>query len=234
MDQQVKARLIGATVLVAIAVLLVPELLSGPKHAAPPAHASAEGKRGVRTVTIDLGGAAGGAARVGPPLETPAPETREAPRLPTVDVPGTAAERVEDAPAPAEESVPPDDLPQPAPTAKATTPVAAAATALPKVEAPARPAPAAVASSVPEAKPEPVAQGSWAVQVGAFGTADAARKLVADLKRDGLAAYVAPLNRNGKTLHRVRVGPAPSKGEAEKLAARLKARGLPGSVVPAA
>jgi cell division septation protein DedD len=69
------------------------------------------------------------------------------------------------------------------------------------------------------------------VQVGAFSAAATARKLVADLGKDGLTAYVAPLERGGKTLHRVRVGPVASKAEAEQLAARLKTRGLPGSIV---
>ena len=73
--------------------------------------------------------------------------------------------------------------------------------------------------------------GGWAVQVGAFGSAESARKLVGDLKKDGLTAYVAPLNRNGKTLHRVRVGPVASRAEADKLAVRIKGRGLPASVV---
>jgi cell division septation protein DedD len=37
--------------------------------------------------------------------------------------------------------------------------------------------------------------------------------------------------RGGKTLHRVRVGPEADKGAAEQLAGRLKARGLPATVV---
>jgi DedD protein len=72
------------------------------------------------------------------------------------------------------------------------------------------------------------------VQVGAFGSADTARKLVSDLKKDGLPAYVAPLSRNGKTLHRVRVGPESTRADADKLAAKLKGRGLPASVVSGA
>jgi cell division septation protein DedD len=71
------------------------------------------------------------------------------------------------------------------------------------------------------------------VQVGAFGSAATARKLVADLERDGYSAYVAPLTRGGKTLHRVRVGLQPVRADADKLAGRLKARGLPASVVAA-
>ena len=69
------------------------------------------------------------------------------------------------------------------------------------------------------------------MQVGAFGSAATARKLVSDLKRDGFPAYVSPLSRSGKTLHRVRVGPAPNRADADSLAARLKARGLPATVV---
>ena len=36
MDRRVKERLIGASILVALIVLVVPELLSGPKPAPPP------------------------------------------------------------------------------------------------------------------------------------------------------------------------------------------------------
>ncbi len=50
-------------------------------------------------------------------------------------------------------------------------------------------------------------------------------------RRDGLPAYVAPLAKAGKTLHRVRVGPVADRAAADKLAAKLKARGLPVTVV---
>jgi DedD protein len=73
--------------------------------------------------------------------------------------------------------------------------------------------------------------GRWAVQVGAFGSATSADKLIGDLKRAGFSAYEAPLSRSGKTLHRVRVGPEAERAEAERLAARLKDRGLPATVV---
>jgi DedD protein len=69
------------------------------------------------------------------------------------------------------------------------------------------------------------------VQVGAFGSADTARKLVADLGGTGYRAFVSPVARGGKTLHRVRVGPEPEKAGAERLAQQLKARGLPATVV---
>jgi len=96
------------------------------------------------------------------------------------------------------------------------------------------PGPAVVsppAAPEPASKPAATARGGWSVQVGAFGSADTARKLVKDLERSGFDAYVAPVPRAGKTLHRVRVGPVADRAEADRLAARLKARNLPATVV---
>jgi DedD protein len=217
MDEQVKARLIGATVLVAIAVLLVPELLSGPKRGTPDEDAGT--RPGTRTVVIDLGGAVASGARVSPPEPAPA-AAREPARPATIQVPGEDARR--DASA---DSTPTrrNDLP-PSPAAT----VAASETIAPPPP-PAAPAKRVAASE--EKKPAPAASGGWAVQVGAFGSAESARKLVGDLKKDGFSAYIAPLQRGGKTLHRVRVGPAATRADADRLAARIKGRGLPATVV---
>lgn len=231
MDDQVKARLIGATVLVVIAVALVPELLSGRK-ADVGAPVEGDGQRGTRTITIDLGDAVARGSRPGPaPAVEPA---RAPPRLPTVEAPGARAATGEDAI---------DELAAPPATAPAKVAAASAPARVAANEAvaspPARAAPARsdaagpAAPAVREASPAPVRKGGWAVQVGAFGSTSSARKLVADLQTGGYEAYVAPLSRNGKTLHRVRVGPEPSRADAEKTAARLKSRGLPAAVVAA-
>jgi DedD protein len=197
MEEQLKARLIGATVLVVIAVALVPELLSGRKQATP--QVAAEGGRGTRTYTIDLGVGAE-SPRPAEPVPTPAqPVAQETPPTPTV----------------AAEAAPSGDVP-PEQADAAAEPVAA---------------PIATAPAAPEPTPAAPVQGRWSVQVGAFGSAEAARKLVSELKRDGFPAYISPLSRSGKTLHRVRVGPAPNQADADRLAARLKARGLPATVV---
>ena len=205
MDEQVKARLIGATVLVAVIVILVPAVLSGPKRDTT-GPAAPDGRRATRTYTIDLGGAVASGARLEQAPQA-APPAREAPRLPTVDPPGVATEPVAD--------VPEEAPAAPPPPAKSMT-------------LPAEPAP----QQVPQTA-APAAKGTWSVQVGAFGSADSARRLVADLRKDGLSAYVAPLSRNGKTLHRVRVGPEPTRAAAEAVAARLKGRSLPATVVAA-
>ncbi len=207
MEEPLKARLIGAGILVLLAVALVPELLSGRKES--PAGGAAPGAKDTRTVTIDLGGAVADGARLEPRPESAAePVTR--PTLPTVDSSAPA-------PAPVTEA-PPASTPQGPPVVKE------------EVVAPPVPA-ARPAAKEPAVQAVAAAKGEFSVQVGAFGSEATARKLVADLKADGMPAYIAPLSKSGKTLHRVRAGPVPDRAAADKLAARLKARGLPVTVV---
>ena len=210
MDESLKARLIGAAVLVALAVLLIPELLSGRKTAEPQPTDSAEA-RGTRTFTIELnGGTAAGDLQPPPVVEapSPAPSPVAVVEQPTVEPPVAAA--AESGPEPAPEPVAPRE---PATVARGPQ----AVPDMPPVET--APAPAAVT------------RGGWAVQVGAFGSATAAQRLVKDLQGAGFPAYVSPVTRSGKTLHRVRVGPEAGREDANRLAERLKGRGLPTAVV---
>lgn len=204
MDESLKARLIGAAVLVAVAVLLIPELLSGRKTAEPQPAGSAEA-RGTRTFTIELnGGSAPGDPQPPPVTEAPAPAPVAATEQPAAEPPVAAS------PEPAPEPVAPRE-----PPAVAKAP--AAMPDKPPVETAAAPA--------------AVTRGGWAVQVGAFGSATAAQRLVTDLQGAGYRAYVSPVTRSGKTLHRVRVGPEAGRDDANRLAERLKGRGLPTAVV---
>jgi len=204
MDEQLKTRLIGAVVLVVIAVLLIPELLSGRKAAtAPPAGGAAE--RGTRTYVIDFGSGVPSSA-TGPGNAIPQPVPRPAVAPSTLPVPSGPPEPTVRAPA----------------TQTATTTEPALNTAPPAAVQTAPPP--AIASSTPT-------QGGWTVQVGAFGTAATARKMASDLNSSGFKAYVSPLSKGGKTLHRVRVGHLADRPDADQLAARLKGRGLPATVV---
>ena len=216
MEESLKARLIGAAVLVAIAVLLIPELLSGRKAVEPVAEEGA-GTRGTRSFTIELGGASGEPVRS--PTTTPQPPAM----TPGADVPKAVSEPDADSSSRRQSAVVADPAPQDEPVAKS---VQSPAT----TEAPEGPPVAAAPAPRPAAAP-PAAGGAWAVQVGAFGSAETARKLVKDLTGAGYHAYVAPVARGGKTLHRVRVGPEADKASAEQVAQRLKGRGLPATVV---
>jgi len=210
MDESLKARLIGAAVLVVVAVLLIPELLSGRK-ATEAVSGEASVPRGTRTFTIELEGAGGGSSGA------PAADT------PTAVSPADEGQSGE-APAPVARAEPD---PATAPRAPAPVPEEVAE------PEPARPTVSATPAPAPEPKAAPATspgKGGWVVQVGAFGSADSARRLVRDLEKDGYRAYVSPVTRSGKTLHRVRVGPEPDRSGADRLAARLKARGLPVAV----
>jgi DedD protein len=106
LDTQAKDRLTGAVILVALVVLLVPELLSGPgpKRATVAANAS-EGQP-LRSYTVELGDesrthgtAAASAATAAPPVVAAAPTATSAnappPRVPSETAPPAAAPPLE-------------------------------------------------------------------------------------------------------------------------------------------
>jgi DedD protein len=72
----------------------------------------------------------------------------------------------------------------------------------------------------------------WAIQVGSFVSRANAERLANDLKGKGFAAFVSESTRGGKKLFRVRVGPEADKAAAQSLAAKLRAAGRSGSLVP--
>jgi len=91
MDRRVKERLIGAGILVMLAVAVIPELLSGPKPAAPAAELPrlpVGAADPVRNVTVDLATSKPAAAPAAPapaaaPTPAPAPIPAPAPSLAT-------------------------------------------------------------------------------------------------------------------------------------------------------
>ena len=231
MDQALKARLIGAAILVTLAVLVIPELLSGRKTAEPVATTTspAGSSQSVRTYTIELGAtpaqnrpadAATASEAATPPAGLPTPTD-----LNSNPAPGTAQTAATIEPPDATSAKAPAKIERNAPPASAG-PVASTAPDA-DVDAAPRTAPAAQ----PAGDAAPPSKGTWSVQVGAFGSPDAARKLVSELDKAGYAAYVSPTTKSGKTLHRVRVGPESARASAESLAARLKSRGLPATII---
>jgi DedD protein len=233
MDRSLKARLIGASVLVLLVVLVVPELLSGRKAATDSTPVATTGDGPTRTYTIEL-------ARPGSASDAdaamPRPRfSRETPPLATEQ-----AARATSSPEPVGSQAAPSQPPSAASqTASARTREASGAQGTVSAALEAR----AGSARAPGAEAPPVMEkaaaagdsrptrGTWSVQVGAFGSTESARKLVDQLEADGFSAYVSSVDRNGKKLHRVRVGPEPARAAADALAGRLKARGLPVSLV---
>jgi len=220
MDSRAKQRLTGAVILVALFVLLVPELLTGPRNADAPGTAAEDG---MRRYTIDLSAPNPSATPVDPqpaqPVTLPQPASAPPPNPNPADDrslarPGDSAEPATAAPAaPAPATVAPSSV------AQAPRPEQVPAPA-PRVEAP-KPAPATRA--------EP---GSFVVQLGSFRERDNADRLVRDMTAKGFTAFVAPITSGGRELYRVRVGPTRDRAQAEALAAQLKRVGQSGSIVP--
>jgi DedD protein len=88
MDRRVKERLVGATILVVLIVLIVPELLSGPKARVTPVQppSAAGPAEVVRNVTVDLA-----TSKATPAENTPADNTAASAALPAESTTATGA-----------------------------------------------------------------------------------------------------------------------------------------------
>ncbi len=222
MDSRAKQRLTGAVILAALFVLLVPELLTGPKSSTAPA-ASPEEEQGLRSYTIEIDGKS----------ETSSP--------PQVAQPVPVAPNPTPTPAPDNDDVAAPQFAESAPArqpehreAAADAPASSASAESRQTPAaiPAAPARAEPARPAPSQTPPPAAKGSFVVQLGSFGSRDNADRLVRDMSAKGFKAFVAPIRSGGRDLYRVRVGPTPDRASAEALAADLKRVGQSGSIVP--
>ncbi|MET0986948.1 MAG: SPOR domain-containing protein [Steroidobacteraceae bacterium] len=216
MERQVKERLIGAAVLVAIAVILIPELLSGPgtEHR-PPAATPTRNEQGIKTYQFDLNQPrSSGQFTAAPPpeLSTPQPEPeKESEAKPAAEV--TAATPPPVTPEPEREAVPPaEEQPRPQPSPEKA----------PAPNPPPAPAQRSSAASTP----------GWAVQLGSFADAERASHLVERLRAAGHNAYLVPLRRaDGKTLQRVRIGPYGERAQAEAALKRVAGEAKGAAVV---
>ena len=224
LDTALKHRLTGAVILILLAVLLLPELLSGSGKAAYLAQPnSADTAEGERRIEIDLTES----ARPTPAAASPSaePATVAAAAAPQVQLPvPVASPQLAPAEAAADTQAKASDT--------AGTAIVAPASAV-KVTPAAGASPPAGAS--PAAGTSPPAKASAAasffVQLGVFENVASARALERRLRARGFTVLVEPLERSGRKLHRVRVGPAADRAAADALRRRLEEAGHKGSVV---
>ncbi len=214
MDTQLKQRLTGAVILVALAVLLVPEILSGPppRQSAPARVAES----GVQPAPSDTS----------PTNATDRGEMRSY----TIDLTNESAPLATNTPT---ETA----LPVSAPANNSTTSAGEGRSAQPPEAAAAAPAeaPPAVASAADGAGApvaDPPRSGAFAVQVGSFGNRENADRLTRELQSKGFPAYVEDPDGAGRGLARVRVGPVATRDDASKLLEQLRAAGQGGAIVP--
>ena len=86
----------------------------------------------------------------------------------------------------------------------------------------------APAESAAPADVSPTVAGGWAVQVGSFAEKDRADRHAERLRAAGFDVYLEPY----QGLTRVKVGPVPSRNEAEEKLAQVEAAGFEGVVMP--
>jgi DedD protein len=210
MDSALKQRLIGAAVLIALAVIFLPMLVDGPEPtpgtSAVPLDIPAPPERDFQTRELPLA------------LPEPAasPTTGEVAAVDpdrVVTIESEVAPRIDAMP----ESAAPASSPAPAPDTA------------PPAPAPADAVPAPIAAPLPAS----VSSGRYAVNLGSYANGANASALVASLKAAGLAAHADPITLDGKTVQRVRLGPYAQRGEAEaaRLAASRVRSDLPAAVV---
>jgi len=228
METRLKQRLTGAAILVALVVMLVPEMFHGQRgDVAGSASSSGEGPP-VRSYTIDLSDLSGSPARSAPLQSTPAnagsptsndrpasapqaEQTRVASSTPAADAAGAARTAASATPIP---------IPTPAP-------IAATATAVPRAQPP------SVSASARQAPTgtRNAAGGGWAVQLGLFAKRDNAERLVHSAQARGFAVSVSTADARG--LFRVYAGGMADRSAAEAYSQRLKDQGLPAAVIAA-
>jgi len=197
----VKERLTGAIILVALIVLLVPELLTGPVRSAPrsAAVASSIEEPPLRSYTITLaeeprvrGASMHGAPEQPTPLPpAPAAAVSSAPAAPSA---GTSAP----APANVSAAAPPEH--RAAPPAGAASPAGGAETS-----------------------------GAYMVQLGGFASRANAERLAKQVRGQGFTVSVS--QSSSGHLYRVRVGPARDRAAAGELAQQLRAHGHGGGTI---
>ncbi len=208
MDSGLKKRLLGAAVLIALAVIFVPMLLPGgtsPEPGGGSVSIPPEPEAAFKTQTLKVGPDSASAGSTAAALSDPD-------RVATLDLDKGAA-AVQSTAAAAAASV-----------AETTTPPASAGPES------AQGAASASASAPSTTEPQPLPGGAgaaagtvYAVNLGIYADHAGARKLVADAKRHGFTAVATPESFRGKPVLRVRVGPFSSKARAEAARLKLKA-----------
>lgn len=201
MREGAKQRLLGAVIIVALAVIFVPMLFEEKTQDSvqsdrlaipepPPFKPDLKTEVFLGPEDSGIGGIEGGEASESgplsvPPLEAPDPSA----------VAGATDEGPDDQA---------DVIPEPSTT---------------------RPSPRSATSPVLEPTPARAAQDgmpSWVVQVASLGSPEAAQGMQDRLRKAGFSAFVEQAEVRGKLYYRVRVGPELNRANAERTAARLR------------
>lgn len=244
MDNQVKQRVIGAVVLVALAVIFVPMLLEkpdsdlGPVGSNLPEQPDQTVQDRIEPLTLPEPPAEEEPAQVVLDQAPDAATAAQAPDAAATPPPGAAQAPAEETTAPVEPALPAPVTTAPIAPAPATTapPAATAPATQPPTAAPAAavqqasPVVAAPAPATTPAKPVTGAQtdtaakplSGWVVQLASLASKNNALALRERLRGLGYTAFVEETTTAQGVLYRVRVGPELERANAETLRNRLE------------
>ncbi len=220
MERVVKERLVGAAVLMAAAIILIPEMLSGPdRNSESEPAAQARSDAPIKTYTIDLSQSPSTQPtpsvvdnRAPPPEEPAAPANAQPTKKPT-ELPSGAQPAGDDQAKP--------EAPQPT---ASTAPIAPVTTAPVVVEQPTAP-PARTTPPPLASDTSAPTSGRWAVQIGSYAREATAERIAKQLRDQGQRAFVMPVKSGGATLYRVRIGPMKDRASAEAALRDVKSAG---------
>lgn len=219
MRRRARHRLIGATVLVLAGVVGFPLLFDTQPRPIPV------------DIPIEIPDRNKAAPLPVPARPAPSAPVASGKVSPAAGVAGTAGVApVPVAPAPAPAPAKPESVAAPKPeSAPAPAPKAESKQAV----KPEPPVDATRAKALLEGKPaaEAAADGRFVVQVGAFADPDKAREARARLERAGLKTYTHVAETKAGKRIRVRVGPFPSRADADKAASKIKGLDMPAAIL---
>jgi len=212
MERQLKERLIGAAVLIAVAVIMVPEMFSGSgshdndtQKPETDSSASSTESGQIKTYRIELqhrDANLASSATLSPPQPVVADTAADAAVANSINASHSVSES----------------------SSSSTTVAVSVSSSSQKSALVAQSSISAahVSSSVSSLHSASSIAAGWAIQLGSFGTESTAKQLVTTAKSHGLAAYVASAEVGNKTVYRVRVGPYPDRDAAETALSKLK------------
>lgn len=192
LNDTLKKRLVGAVVLVSLAVILIPLLLkgTGERTSMPRYGSNVPEKPDYKFKTIEI------------PLQVPPDQAQ-----------GASSEQVQVVESPKEAA---------AATTAPGTPKAEAPQSAPAPNAATNPKPERKhATATPMTAPTEAGPEAWVVQVGSFGNTKNAFDLRDKLRGKGFNAFVEKVEAEGKTVYRVRIGPQLTREAANAVQAKL-------------
>ncbi|MGJ7461930.1 SPOR domain-containing protein [Halomonas sp. MA07-2] len=209
-----RERISGAVIVVALAVIFIPLLMSepAPRSERPQPVLTIEQPVEVPRTEVPEPRPPSSLGEFGAPMATPQaeePPAEEAPVEDIAEIAEEATEQLAQAEAPAEPSPPPAAEPAPDPIAE----LARAADQ--------RMAESASRSQSDSATSPAASGGEWAVQVGSFGEPTNAERLLNQLREQGFPAYSRP---RGNNLTTVYAGPYDSSEAGERAMNELKSQ----------